>query len=218
MMKIEPSMTDEGLPKVAWVQSTAETGETIGGRQEKWTIGMFVAAGVFYGWYINNALMMILGGIGGFILALYAMGEQYKERGRDPDHNDPILVKQYCEASLVKRGGGLKFAWQLKGKRLKDSFELPYSDVCELVVGGYNEWFAGEGKKYHDSNVIVMPLRNGAVLRLADHAGARSDMMRLHSLLTQTFVEPRDALLRREEAENRVRQGGRSQSDVPDTL
>jgi hypothetical protein len=218
-MKMEVSQT-AGLPKVAWVQTTPETGRTVGGMQAQWTFIAFSVIGALIGLYNGGDIaFMVVGAIGGCCFALFAMAEHHKQHGPGANDNDPILAKQYCEAALVKRGGELMFIWSLKGKKMKDSFELPYADVSELVVGSFNEWFGGMkgGKRYHESRVIVMPLRDGRVFRLANHAGAQADVTRLHAMLTMHFIEPRDERLRALNSTARQAMGS-SESGVPERL
>jgi hypothetical protein len=219
-MKMEISHSG-GLPKVAWVQETPETGATKGGQTDKYVIIGFVAIGAVVGLFKGDFafIFMLIGAGAGLILSIIGLAMHHKEHGQAADYYDPILTKQYCEAALVSRGGKLMFTWSLKGRKMQDSFELPYAEVSELVVGGFNEWFGGMkgGKRYHESRVIVMPLRDGRVFRLANHAGAQADVTRLHAMLTMHFIEPRDERLRALNSAARQAMGS-SESGVPERL
>jgi hypothetical protein len=218
-MKIEVSRSADGFPKVAWIQETSESGDTVGSRVKKWLMVLGLAGGFLWGWQANDARLMLVGPLAGLIAVMALGGMVEKEKGPSPDDEEPILEKQYCEACIVRRNGVLMFSWSLKGKRMTGSFEIPLAEATELVVGGFNEWFgAKSGRRFHESLVIIMPMRDGHVLRLADHAGHQREIAELHAVLSQNFIEPRDALLRRDEAEKRARQGAGSQSGVPDSL
>jgi hypothetical protein len=200
-MKIEVSRSADGFPRVAWIQETSVSGDTVGGRVKKWLMLLGLIGGFLWGLEGKSIKLMLVGPLAGLIAVMALGGIVEKEKGPSPDDEEPILEKQYCEACIVRRNGVLMFSWSLKGKSLKDSFEIPLAEATELVVGGFNEWFGGKsGRRYHESMVIIMPMRDGHVLRLADHAGNQREVAR------------------RDEAEKRGRPGAPSQSGVPDSL
>jgi hypothetical protein len=219
-MKIEVSVAEHGGPRVAWVQSTSETGETVGSRKAHFTMALGLGGGLLLGIAMGDPKMLFAGPLFGLMAALWSMGQDAKERGPDKDDAAPILTKQYCEASIVRDGDMLLLDWSLKGKRMTDRFTIPLADAGELIVGSMNDWFAGKGdvRKFHESFVIVMPLSDGRVLRLADHAGPQSEIAELHGVLSQVLIDPRMEMLRALGAEIRQRERGARAEEIPDTF
>lgn len=219
-MKIEIFRETGGWPKVAWIQTTAETGATVGARKSLWAIVVGMACGLALGISADDPTFLFAGPVFGAIAALWLRGHDEKARGGPaPADAAPILADQYCEAKIFRQDDALFFGWSLKGKRMTDAFTLPLADVTEIVVGGMNDWFADKGglSKFHESFVIVMPLADGRVLRLADHVGGQVDVAKLHSVLSQELIVPRKRLLRALENELRERRLGTGADDIPDS-
>jgi hypothetical protein len=220
-LQLEVQQTPQGYGKVAWVQTTSETGETVGKRRTRTYIISGLVGGLVLGISMGDPSMLIGGPIAGLIFAMHARMKDREERsGPNSPDAEPIIVPQYCEAWIERHGDELALNWSLRGQRSTDSFTIPLVDVKELVLGGFNEWFGNKGsaKSYHESFVIVMPLADGGVARLADHAGRQADVAELHSILSQVLIEPRTALLRRLDKELREHSRGTSASDVPDSI
>src|SRR5262245_38945674 len=140
-MKIEVSRTEQGLPQVAWIQRTSESGATRGSRRRRWMLIGGTAIGAILGFLCARDIYeMMAAPVAGLVL-----GASFSKRGTngptDPHDAEAVLVDQYCEAKILRRGDDLLFAWSLKGRRLKDGFEMPLADVTEMIAGGMNEWF-----------------------------------------------------------------------------
>ena len=219
-MRIETSRDAGKWPKVAWVQTTAETGATVGARKSLWAVVVGMAGGLALGISADDPTFLFSGPVFGAIAALWLRGHDEKARGGPaPADAAPILADQYCEAKVFRRNDALFFGWSLKGKRMTDEFTIPLAEVTDPVVGGMNDWFADKSglSKFHESYVIVMPLADGRVLRLADHVGAQAEFLKLHSVLSLELVGPRKKLLRDLEAELRERRLGTGADDIPDS-
>lgn len=218
-MRIEISETPEGGPKVAWIQSTAESGATVGSRKTLWAMLVGIIAGLLLGISMGDPTMLFAGPVFGAFGALAWLGHEQKERGApDPADAAPILANQYCEAEIFRTDDQLFLGWSLQGKRTQDEFTIPLAEATEIVVGSINDWFADKSwvTKFHESYVIVMPLRDGRVLRLADHAGRQAEVAELHSVLSQVLIAPRNKLLRDLETELRERDRHVGSDDIPD--
>ncbi len=131
----------------------------------------------------------------------------------------PILVEQYCEARIIRRGDDLLFCASTDGKRVHRNAELPLAQLGEMVIGGANEWFADAGEQnLHEEHVILMPGREGQILTVASHAGGRAEIAQLHAILTRNIVEPRHDLLRLLEKELAERQHPAGGTDIPQSI
>jgi hypothetical protein len=220
-MKIELSQTPQGYARVAWVQSTSETGETVGSMKFKWLIGTGLIGGFILGVAMGELKMLFFGPLFGVMALVASAGHDEKKRGGPPKEDAaPILVQQYCEARIERHQDQLVLAWEMKGKKLSDSFVIPLAEATELIVGGMNEWFSDRAAviKYIETYVIVMPLPDGRVLRLADHAGRQAELAELHTVLSQALIEPRTKLLRDLQAELRARERGVEAVEIPDSF
>lgn len=222
-MKIEVTRTREGWPQVAWIQETAESGATFGGRKTAWALIFGAIAGMAIGVFNCGPAGLFIGGVAGAAFMLLALGHQEKERGApDPRDAEPILVKQYAEMKVVEGRDTLLLAWSLKGKRMSDAFVIPLAEATELSVGTFNEWFGGQSRtgQFHESLVIVLPHASGVVFRVGDHRGARADVAALHGALVRHIVGARDDLLRRfaERAEAAKELHDPPASETPETI
>lgn len=220
-MKIEISQTWQGLPQVAWVQSTAENGETRGSRREKMMLIGGGILGFLFGISTGDPKLVFAGPLFGMGCAMAAIGHERKEqKGDNPRDQLPILHEQYCEARLERIGDELMFVYALKGKRFHDNFTVPLADVSELVLGSFNEWFGSKdgATQFAESFVIVMAGPTGNILRIADHAGGQAEMSELHGILSALFVEPRDRMLRALKAEISRRRAQAGVGDVPEQI
>lgn len=216
-MKIDISQTAQRLPRVSWVQSTSESGLSRGTRRMRIYVISGAVLGALFGLGAPNGGWWVVALLGAGMAAKIA--RRRPEDGPYPMDDKPILVDQACTAWIERRANALYFCWALKGRRRRDSFELPLAEIAELQLGSFNEWFEHKGKlPAFESNVIVMPSADGTMFRLADHAGPRGDVARLHKILTQTFVERRDELLRRLQAEVRDQVRGPVSQEVPHSI
>lgn len=217
-MRIEISETTQGLPQVAWIQSTSETGATLGAQRFRFGIGAGLIGGFLVGLHSGDLRMIFAGPLVGALAMMAAIGHAEKERGGpEKDGAAPILDEQYCEARIERDGDELVLVWSLNGRTTADQFVVGLAEVTELVLGNMNEWFGAKSsvEKMHESFVIVMPLADGRVLRLADHAGRQSEVAELHAVLSQVLIAPRKQMLRALAAELRERELGAPDTDVP---
>ncbi len=220
-MRIESLRETGGWPKVAWIQTTAESGATVGSRKSLWAMVVGMVIGLSLGISADDPTLLFAGPAFGAIGALALRGHDQKERGGpSPTDAAPILADQYCEARIFRQSDALFFGWSLKGKRMTDEFTIPLAEVTELVLGGMNDWFADKSglSRFHESHVIVMPLVDGRVLRLADHAGHQAELAQLHTVLSQELIAPRKKLLRNLETELRQRRLGAGSTDIPESF
>lgn len=207
-MKMDGGGVD-GLPWIAWVQETPETGRTLGGLAYRWIVISATVLGSVVGLILAliaddlgpiERLAMLIGGPlwGAGLSALLGLGAL--------SLRDPVLSKQHCRLQIVRRNDDLLLAYSLKGEKKRYAFEVPLAEVAELVLGDSNEWFGtkGYGNKLFETMVIVMPLPDGRVYHLVDHVGTQAEMTGLHSLLSEVFIQDREGYLRQLTAEKRA--------------
>lgn len=221
-MKIEVTETEQGMPKVAWIQQAAESGMS----KLRWRIWRGAIIGSVVGLLLSARSADIGSIVGSMAVAGFlggCIGRGYsKEPKEDPfsDHRDPVLVDQYCEAKVDIRDEGLFFVWNLEGRKSNDRLSLPFADMGELVVGSTNEWLSNKAtaSKRHEQWVIMLPRPDGSMHRIATHGGAQAEMAELHGILTRYFVEQRDRAVRKFAAMQRKAQHRTQDGGVPDVL
>ena len=131
-----------------------------------------------------------------------------------------LYLLSVSERMTVSLGDGLVLAYSMKGKTVKDAFELPLAEASEFVLGDYAQWYGIKGLPItpFDSWIIVMPLPDGRIYRIADHMGAQADMTRLHSVLSLVFIQRRGEYMHQLAAEKRKASCKEGSIGVPEAL
>lgn len=220
-MDIRAGTTDQGLPRVTWVQQLAK--ESRGNRlRRNATIGFAVLGGAI-GLYMGGLQGLFGGAVVGALLAMAAYGKSMDTEEQREWARKPVLKASKGEAFVASSADGEPlFHWRFEapdGNVLGDTILLSSFDVFEL--GSMNEWFAGpdERKIYGDSMAIVLHAEPGGTKCVAAHAGSKAEMAQLHAILTREFVTKRSTLLqKRVEAPRPTPAPSRYSDDLPTSL